>query len=309
MAYLVYNLDLSPDSKWNMVSPTATAKSSMLYMQEIGLFHAGPDYNTTREGYDSFLIKYTLSGCGQMEYGGKTWLVPQGSMYWVDCSRWNSYRTAETAKHWDVIWVHFCGANARMYYDTYIKSNNGDPVMALPESNTIVHTLQALLALDNSGLHQFETDLRAANLLTQLISDCTLTAMHSSISASIPKIIQDIQAYLNQNFRQQNSLELLGSCFNLNPFYLQKLFKKYIGQSPNEYCIYMRITHAKELMRTTNKSISEIAYQVGVENLGYFTRLFKKHEGLTPQEYRQLWPTLPAASGYAGSFIPPEYQK
>ena len=48
--------------------------------------------------------------------------------------------------------------------------------------------------------------------------------------------------------------------------------------------------HAKELMRTTRKPIGEIAAMVGVTNLGYFTRQFKKQEGLTPQEYRSLWP-------------------
>ncbi len=309
MAYLDYALDISPESKWNMVSPTATAKSSMLYMQEVGHFYAGPNYFTTREGYDSYLIKYTISGCGQMEYAGKTWSVPAGSMYWLDCRNWNSYRTAPDAGNWNVIWIHFWGGNARMYYDTYLKYNNGEPVMALPENSTTVHTLQALLSLDNSGDHQFEVDLRAANLLTQLVSECTLTAMRSNVSSSTPQIVQNIQLHLQQNFQRANPLDELGTLFNLNPFYLQKLFKRYIGQSPNEYCIYLRITHAKELLRTTHKTISEIAYQVGIENPGYFTRLFKKHEGLTPQEYRQLWPIFPTLQNLASDTIPQRYQK
>lgn len=309
MALLEYELDLTPESRWNMVSATATAKNSMLYLQEIGNFHAGNEYFTTREGYDSFLIKYTLSGCGQMEYGGKRWEIPAGALFWVDCKKWNSYRTAPGAGVWNVIWVHFNGANARMYYETFLKYNNGEPVMTLPATSPVGHILFALLALDNSGDHQLEIDLQAANLLTQLVSECTLTAMKSSIHANVPRIIQDIQRYLQENFRQPHSLEELGTKFNLNPFYLQKLFKRCVGQSPTEYCIYLRITHAKGLLRTTGKSISEVAYAVGVDNLGYFTRLFKKHEGITPQEYRQLWPVLvpELRTGEELSLIPAPY--
>ncbi len=297
MAYLDYTLDLSPDSQWNMISPTATAKSALLYMQEVGHFYAGPRYFTTREGYDSFLIKYTVSGCGRMEYGGKRWSVPAGSLYWLDCKHYHRYRTDPAEGAWNVLWVHFYGSNARMYYETFLKYNGGEPVLALPDGSLVMRTLQALVALDNSGAHQLETDLRAANLLTQLISECTLSAMRSSLEAAVPQIVQNIQAYLQQNFRQSNSLADLGARFNLNPYYLQKLFKRYIGQSPSEYCNYLRITQAKELLRTTNRSISEIAYSIGIENFGYFTRLFKKHEGLTPQEYRQLWPLVPKLPG------------
>ncbi len=309
MAYLDYFLDLSPESRWNMISPTVTAKSSMLYMQEAGNFFAGPKYFTTREGYDSFLVKYTISGCGLLEYGGKTWKAPAGHLYWVDCKRPTSYRTDPATGSWNVIWVHFWGSNARIYYDTFLKHNNSDPILALPEGSPIPHTLQALLSLDNSGNHQLEADLRSASLLTQLVSECALTAMGSSVHDAIPQIILDIQSYLQRNFEKSNSLEELGIRFNLNPFYLQKLFKRYIGQSPNEYCIHLRITHAKELLRTTHKSVSEIAYQVGIENLGYFTRSFKKHEGLTPQEYRQLWPLLPTLqSTRSDGIIPSIYQ-
>ena len=309
MPFLEYKADLSPESQWVIVSPTVAARASLLYMQEIGHFYAGPNYFTTREGYDSFLIKYTLSGCGQMEYGGKTYAVPAGSMYWLDCKKWHSYRTSPDTEQWNVIWVHLYGANVRMYYDTYLKYNGGEPVMALPEGNTIAHTLQALLALDNSGANQFEADLRAANLLNQLISECTLSAMRSNTDTAIPQIVQSIQSHLQQNYKNPNSLEELGALFNLNPFYLQKLFKRYIGQSPNEYCIHLRITHAKELLRNTYLSISEIAYQIGIENFGYFTRLFKKHEGLTPQEYRQLWPILPLQQHSISDAIPPQYQE
>lgn len=98
--------------------------------------------------------------------------------------------------------------------------------------------------------------------------------------------------YLQENYTKRHTLESLGAMFNINPFYLQKQFKQHVGLSPTEYCIYLRINRAKVLMRSTYATIGEISREVGIENLGYFTRLFKQHEGITPQAYRDLWPVL-----------------
>ncbi len=290
MAYLDYNLDLAENSRWETVSPTAAARASLLYMQEVGHFYAGPRHFTARENYDSYLIKYSISGCGRVEYGGKSWPVPAGSLFWVDCRRPCRYLTEAAAQHWETAWVHFNGPAARMYYETFLKYNHTEPVLQLPEGSVVSHTLQGLLTLDHSGRRQLETDLRAANLLTQLVSECTLGAMHAGVSGAVPPLVVSIQNHLQQSFHLSNSLESLGTRFGLNPCYLQKLFKRHTGQSPAQYCSYLRIARAKTLLRETELPIGEIAHQVGIENFGYFTRLFKKHEGLTPQEYRQTWP-------------------
>lgn len=78
--------------------------------------------------------------------------------------------------------------------------------------------------------------------------------------------------------------------FFLSPSYLQKLFKRYTNQSPTDYLISLRIAKAKELIRTTQMSFSEIAFSVGIESYSYFIRLFKKQEGMTLKEYKTMWP-------------------
>ena len=65
--HLSYKLDLAPESTWLTVNPTATAKSNLIYVQELGDFIAGPEYFTTRRNLPSYLIKYTLSGEGIMD--------------------------------------------------------------------------------------------------------------------------------------------------------------------------------------------------------------------------------------------------
>lgn len=289
---LQYDLDIEPRSIWNTISATAASKSSLLFLQESGDFYCKSGYYTTRVGFSSFLIKLTLSGCGLLEYQGQQYLVPQGHFFWIDCRKPHSYRTDPDTENWHVVWIHFWGANAQFYYDTFMKQNTGSPVAALPNNSPIFNLFTSLLQQDNSGQNQQKTDLETANILCHLITECTLCSMASSHPDDIPQTIQAVRAYLVQNYVQKVTLEKLGSLFNLNPFYLQKQFKRYVGQSPSEYVIYLRMTRAKELMRSTKQSISQIAHKVGISNLGYFTRQFKQQEGITPQEYCKLWPII-----------------
>ena len=91
-------------------------------------------------------------------------------------------------------------------------------------------------------------DFRAADLLTQLISECVLSTMSVDTTSNMPQIIQGVRLFLQNNFTQKHTLEDLGSQFNMNPQYLQKQFKRYMGMSPSEYLIFLRMTRAKELL-------------------------------------------------------------
>ena len=289
-ARLDYHLDLAPESRWNMVSATATAKNSLIYAQEIGDFWAGPDYYTAREDFSSYLIKLTVSGCGQLDYNGQSYLLPPGHFFLIDCSKPQFYRTAPGEDGWHVMWVHLNGANAKAYYDAFLVQNNASPIGLFPIHSKAVNHFSSLLELETSGHNQLMTDFQTADLLTQLLTECVLSTMSQEKTADLPQIIQAIRVFLQNHYREKHTLEELGNRFNLNPYYLQKQFKRYIGQSPSEYQIFLRMTRAKELIRSTKLAISEIAYAVGVDILGYITRQFKKQEGMTPQEYRKVWP-------------------
>lgn len=289
-AHLEYNLDLAPESRWNMISATAMAKSSLIYAQEIGDFWAGPNYYTTREGFSSYLVKITLDGCGLLEYNGQTHLVPPGHFFLVDCKKPQHYRTAPDAESWHTMWVHFYGANAKAYYDTFLSYNNGSPTGIFPILSKAISIFSALLELDISGHDQMMTDFQAASLISQILSECVLSTMTMGKAGDVPQIIQSVRMHLQNHYQEKNTLEELGTRFSINPYYLQKQFKRYVGMSPTEYQIFLRMAKAKELIRGTKLSVTEIAYAVGIENLGYFTRQFKQQEGMTPQEYRKLWP-------------------
>lgn len=296
-----YNLDLSRDSKWNMVSATPGSRTSLLYLQEVGDFIAGPKYYTTRCGFDSFLIKLCVSGEGILTYGGVKYTIKSGMFYWIDCENFQDYRTSPDSGQWHVMWVHFNGPSARFYYDTFI-AGNSSPVGKLPFDSGAYSILQTLLDISTNPPIQQETDLLAASLLSQLLTECIMSSYHISDSKTVPDYVRDVQLYIEEHYKDRITLDTLGAFSSTNPFYLQKQFKKHIGMSPLDYLNYLRLTKAKKLMRTTHMSIGDIASEVGIDNHNYFTRLFREHENMTPMNYRKLWPILEKKNDEQSSF-------
>jgi len=296
MQHFSYELDIAPNSAWNFITATAAAKANFVYLQEVGYFFAGPGYYTTRQGLDSFLIKLTVSGGGILEYSGQTEQIGPGHFYWIDCFSHQHYYTDPKIGHWDVIWVHFNGATARAYYDTFRKLSGGSVVGKLMPDSSMHTILDTLLNRSLTPEHPFsaeqnlfEFDVQTSGLLTQLLMECISCAGDSHNTQHTPPLVCDIRSYLIAHYTGKITLKHLAAQFNLDPYYLQKLFKRYIGQSPMEYIISLRMTRAKSLIRTSTMSISEIAYTVGVDNISHFTRQFKKQEGMSPTQYRKFW--------------------
>lgn len=103
---------------------------------------------------------------------------------------------------------------------------------------------------------------------------------------NISPIIQQIVAYINENYKEELSLKTLGDKFNINPSYLGQIFKKEYGKLFTDYLNQVRNEKAKELLLNTNLKINEIAKMVGYEDASYFYRKFKDYFGLSPNSLR-----------------------
>lgn len=100
-------------------------------------------------------------------------------------------------------------------------------------------------------------------------------------------VIEKVKGYIKLNIAQDLSREDIASHVFLNPDYLTRIFKKETGMSVSEYLFLERIKVAQELLVNTDMPISAIASYIGYANFSHFSRMFKKHTDLTPNEYRQ----------------------
>lgn len=128
------------------------------------------------------------------------------------------------------------------------------------------------------------------NLLEVLIINMVRRTKANLLIAPAKKVAKEcrfVEQYINNHFREEISLELLNEKAFMNKFYLVHAFKQYKGISPINYLIQLRIKEAKELLSTTNYSISQISESSGFSSQSYFSQVFKKETGMTPNEYRK----------------------
>lgn len=98
--------------------------------------------------------------------------------------------------------------------------------------------------------------------------------------------ITQIKNYLHKNYAEQITVQKIAEEVNLNSVYCGALFTKETGITILQYTNSLRVTKAKELLQCTESPISEIAVEVGINDLYYFSRVFKKIVGISPREYR-----------------------
>jgi len=91
---------------------------------------------------------------------------------------------------------------------------------------------------------------------------------------------------LDQNYRTPITIDDVSREVALSPFHLIRTFRLIYKQTPHQYLVERRIAEAKDLLRNTDLSITEICMAVGYESLGSFSTLFRKVAGLSPSAYR-----------------------
>ena len=90
------------------------------------------------------------------------------------------------------------------------------------------------------------------------------------------------KTYLDEQYMSNISVSELASMCNLSETHFRRLFVKLFGLSPTDYKLNKRILKAKDLLLSGDFSVSETAAAVGFEDANYFSRIFKKHTGITP---------------------------
>ena len=93
--------------------------------------------------------------------------------------------------------------------------------------------------------------------------------------------------YIKLHYAEDIALTDVAHYANVNPNYLSGSFQKEMGLSVREFITRERVNAAKKLLEEENLRIADIAEAVGVHDVKYFSRLFKKAVGLTPGEYRE----------------------
>lgn len=140
---------------------------------------------------------------------------------------------------------------------------------------------EAVTRMHKRDAVSWQTDV-APNALNFVTVPSRVPGVEKPRSDAIGRILQFVDAHYTDDL----SLVLIADQFALDPSYVSRLFKSETGVGFARYLAHLRITQACLLLSETPSHIHEIAKQVGYQNLHSFMRVFKKHCGITPSEYR-----------------------
>ncbi len=112
-------------------------------------------------------------------------------------------------------------------------------------------------------------------------------AYNKSLKGAYTEEIRRLLLHIEENYREDMSLEQAAAFLNVGKNYFCSIFKKETGQTFNNYFINVRMEKAKELLRTTPLKNYEVALRVGYDNFNYFSTVFKRVTGMYPNEFRK----------------------
>ena len=93
--------------------------------------------------------------------------------------------------------------------------------------------------------------------------------------------------HIHEHIVDEITIEDLANVACITKTYFIRLFKQEFGLSPVQYINRKKVERAQLLLFTTDKSVKEVAYMLGINDHSYFIRLFRKVAGITPQDYRR----------------------
>jgi AraC-like DNA-binding protein len=144
------------------------------------------------------------------------------------------------------------------------------------------------------ALYSWAKHLQKVKHTQQPVENLLLGVFHSFLKSKpgskkkIPAWAQELKELIQDHIDTSLSLKELSKGLEINPSYLSREFSKYFEDlSFGEYIRKQRIEKAMDLMRSSNYSLTEIAYLTGFSDQSHFNRIFKKHTGKNPSDYKK----------------------
>lgn len=268
-----------------LASPTLIHTPNSLVIQEAGAFKVDDRYYTGRESLDSFFIALTIDGKAELKYDHQTFTLSKGDCIFLNCMNAHYYKTLPT-ETWEYLWVHFTGNHALDFYHEFVK--DGFRPIHFEDQYMMETLLQRLIAVNQKT--DITTGVTSANIINTIICELLIRSLSKEMTqCSRPNFLDTIIQEIQLNYKEKITIEDLSDKLHLDKYHVMKEFKKHTGTTIYEYLINTRISHAKELLKYSDLSISEITYECGMNTTSHFINLFKTRENMTPLAYRKQW--------------------
>jgi AraC-like DNA-binding protein/mannose-6-phosphate isomerase-like protein (cupin superfamily) len=249
-----------------------------------GLFLSKGKWIHSERVIDSYELIFVRQGTLSMHENGNKFLIKPGQtlLLWPGRTHGGTEFNPEDLQFY---WIHFdVKAEKRKGTDTLIQIPQ---TVTLKRPDRFTELFRRFLDDQESKcLDQTSADLLVMLMLCQVAQAQRLSDPSGGTAVVLA---QRAESYIRTNFDRPISTSTVARALDCNPDYLGRVFREIYGTSPTNFIHKVRLQHARALLMDTGMSVSQIARECGFDDSGYFRRVFRHNEGMSPLAYRKLY--------------------
>ncbi len=258
------------------------------HITDIGYFpYAQNHYRVRDKGCKQGILLYCVAGSGYYRLGdNKPVDLHSGQAIVLPPDIPHEYAASEAAP-WSMYWLHYSGSMAASLSDMLMQRQ---PLSVDSKtSDKIVNQFGNIFSILKLPC-QREEYYAVCQYASSILAAISLAGKQIGLQLTVKgdQAIQDAILFMKQNLTHNLSLAEISSAANFSSSHLHTLFKSATNHSPISYFLNMKMQAASKELYFTDRSIKEIAADYGIFDSCYFSRIFKKIMGVSPNNYRRL---------------------
>jgi AraC-like DNA-binding protein len=257
-----------------------------LYITHIGIFPKALGHLRNRPlGCSQYILSYCFEGEGWVDIEGKRVVLKKNQLMVIKPKTICSYGASDD-KPWTNYWIHFTGSNAHLYSPPV-----NQVIEIQPADNSRIDERLLLFEEMLQNLETYYTPEKViyANIcLKQFLSSIKYLGVYRSVKKENESDnLKQVNSFMKNNVHTSISVAEFAESYGCSSSNLYKLFKQNTGSSPQDFFIHLKMERARKYLLQSNLKVKEIAAKLGYSDPYYFSRIFSKHVGLSPANYRK----------------------
>jgi AraC-like DNA-binding protein len=256
-----------------------------LYITDIGYYPKAQYHFRQRvHGSEQHILIYCVEGKGNAHVMKKDYELRPGSFIIIPAGEQHNYAASEEDS-WTIYWVHFKGSGSERLVTTLLQKINNHQGSVEFQAKRLGLFEDMYTCLERGYGND---NLCYANICLYHYISSFIYPDKFGLSEKKPDedAVELSINYMQQNISQLLSLEDIARSVNFSASHYSSLFRKKTGFAPIEYFNHLKVQKACQFLLYTELRVKEIADKLGIEDAYYFSRMFSKLMGVSPNEYR-----------------------
>lgn len=252
-----------------------------LYPLAFGHYRRAVGHHMHREHHLDNLLIYCTEGKGFLNVEGAPYTVTAGDLLLLPAGIKHRY-AADPDNPWTIHWVHYAGPLAASFND-YMGFDRDTRIRPIGRQPRLLVDFNGLLSVRETGFRTGEL-IYASNRLRQLL--VAISSNNDDSDQNFQAGLDIIQNYMWEHLGERLTLARLAELSALSPAHFATRYREQTGTSPIRHFLHLKVERTCQLLDTSNQRFADISRQMGYNDAYYFSRLFKKIMGKSPNEYR-----------------------